>query len=107
MISGSPDKTARQWDLKLGKEVEEARDVSKKEVYVVSVSRDGRWVVTGDGDGDRGELKACEVETGIVKTFEGHSGRINCIDVSADNTLLASGSDDFQRGYGTWILGNL
>ncbi|KAG2087458.1 WD40-repeat-containing domain protein [Suillus discolor] len=95
MISGSPDKTARQWDLKLGTEIEEARDVSKKEVYAVSVSRDGRWVVTGDGDGDRGELKACEVETGIVKTFEGHSGRINCIDVSADNTLLASGSADF------------
>ncbi|KAG1794669.1 WD40-repeat-containing domain protein [Suillus plorans] len=68
MISGSPDKTARQWDLKLGKEIEEVRDVGKKEVYAVSVSRDGRWVVTGDGDGDRGELKACEVETGIVKT---------------------------------------
>ncbi|KAG2339310.1 WD40 repeat-like protein [Suillus weaverae] len=58
MISGSWDKTTRQWDLKAGKEIEEARD------------------------------------TGIVKTFKGHSRQIFCIDISADNTLLASGSLD-------------
>ncbi|KAG2343544.1 tricorn protease domain 2-containing protein [Suillus weaverae] len=94
MISGSEDNTTRQWDLKTGKEIEEARDVCEKEVYAVAVSRDGRWVVTG-GRHNRGELKACEVETGIVKTFEGHSWEINCIDISAGKrTLLASGSTD-------------
>ncbi|KAG1752493.1 WD40-repeat-containing domain protein [Suillus paluster] len=40
------------------------------------------------------ELKACQVETNIVKIFEGHSERISCIDISADSTLLASGSWD-------------
>jgi WD40 repeat protein len=94
MISGSEDGTARQWDLKAGKEIEEARGVWEGSVYAVAVSRDGRWVVTGSGDGNRGELRACEVETGIVKTFKGHSDRIRFIDISANNTWLASGSDD-------------
>ncbi|KAG2745632.1 WD40 repeat-like protein, partial [Suillus brevipes Sb2] len=89
---GSFDKTARQWDVKAGKEIEEARGVYEERVSAVAVSRNGRWVATGY---ERGELKACEVETGFVKTFEGHSNRINCIDISADNTRLASGSDDY------------
>jgi WD40 repeat protein len=93
MISGSLDKTTRQWDLKAGKEIEEARGVCEGSVCAVAVSRNGRWVATS-GDGERGELKACEVETGIVKTFKGHSNWITCIDISADNTRLASGSDN-------------
>jgi WD40 repeat protein len=94
IISGSFDKTARQWDLKTGNEIEEAQDVCEKEVLAVAVSRDDRWIVTGGGDHNRGELKACEVETGIVKPFKGHSRRIACIDISVDNTLLASGAND-------------
>ncbi|KAG2065489.1 WD40 repeat-like protein [Suillus decipiens] len=102
MISGSQDKTTRQWDPKAGKEIEGARDICEKYVYAMVVSRDGRWVVTGGGndntdDGvsdDDGELKACEVETGIVKKFEGHSQDIYTVDISADSTLLASGSQD-------------
>jgi WD40 repeat protein len=95
MISGSVDKTTRQWDLKAGKEIEGARDVCEQEVFAVAVSQDGRWVVTGGGSLNTvgsGELKACEVETGIIKTLKGHSDMINCIDISADSTLLATGS---------------
>ncbi|KAG1811635.1 WD40-repeat-containing domain protein [Suillus variegatus] len=104
IISGSWDKTTRQWDLKVGKEIEEARGVCEGQVWAVAVSKDGRWVVTASGgDGDRAELKACEVETGIVRTFAGHSRRINCIDISADNTLLASGSED--KTTRIWNLG--
>ncbi|KIK38496.1 hypothetical protein CY34DRAFT_809293 [Suillus luteus UH-Slu-Lm8-n1] len=94
MISGSRDNTARQWDLKAGKEIEEARSDCEGSVWAVAVSRNGRWVATGGGDDDCGELKACEVETGIVKTFKGHLDLINCIDISTDNTQLASGSWD-------------
>ncbi|KIK41812.1 hypothetical protein CY34DRAFT_84721 [Suillus luteus UH-Slu-Lm8-n1] len=94
MISGSHDKTARQWDLKAGKEIEEARDVCEREVWVVAVSKDGRWVITGGGERNGVELKVCEVETGIVKKIQGHSNVITCIDISVDNTLLASGSWD-------------
>ncbi|KIK34258.1 hypothetical protein CY34DRAFT_813050 [Suillus luteus UH-Slu-Lm8-n1] len=91
MISGSDDKTALQWDLKTGKEIEEARGVCEGFVHAVAVSRNGRWVATAGADG---ELRACEVETGIVKTFKGHSQMIECIDISADSMQLASGSVD-------------
>ncbi|KAG2356951.1 quinon protein alcohol dehydrogenase-like superfamily, partial [Suillus spraguei] len=94
MFSGSSDKITRRWDLESGKEIEEARDVCEEEITAVAVSRDGRWVITGGGRGKRPELKACEVETGMVKRFEGHSRSIICIDISADSTLLASGSYD-------------
>jgi WD40 repeat protein len=43
---------------------------------------------------DSAELKVCEIETRIVKTLQGHSRIIKCIDISVDNTLLASGSTD-------------
>lgn len=62
LISGSWDKTGRQWDLKAGHEIKEARDVCEKEVYAVSVSRNGRWIVSAGG---RPELKACDLKTGI------------------------------------------
>jgi len=52
------------------------------------------------------ELKVCEVETGIVKKLQGHSERIIFLDISEDNTLLASGSwDEIVRIYmelGDW-----
>ncbi|KAG2336067.1 WD40 repeat-like protein [Suillus weaverae] len=82
MISGSGDKTARQWDLKAGKEIEESRVVCEEKARLVAVSRDGRWAITGSGHHDRAELKAC------------HSGEITSIDISADNMLLASGAWD-------------
>ncbi|KAG1845604.1 hypothetical protein C8R48DRAFT_779843 [Suillus tomentosus] len=74
MISGSGDKTTRQWDLEAGKEIEDAQDVCEQEVYAVGVSRNGRWVVSAGGYFNIGELK-----------------RINFIDISGDSTLLASG----------------
>jgi WD40 repeat protein len=97
MISGSGDKTVRLWNLEAGKEIEEARIVREQEVHAVAVSRDGHWVITAGGDLCRdgpGELKACEVDTEIVKTFDGHSRQITCIDISLDSKQLASGSSD-------------
>jgi WD40 repeat protein len=103
MISASDDLTVRHWDLQTGKEIKEARDVCTWEVRAVMVSRDGRWVIVAGGDDDHGELKACEVETGITKIFLGHSGEIKSIDISSDGTLLASGSeDDTMR---IWVFG--
>jgi WD40 repeat protein len=93
IISGSWDKTTRLWDLQAGKEIEEARVVGEQEVDAVAVSSDGRWVVTG-GLGGVHKLKANEVKTGSVKTFEGHSLGTTCIDISMDSKLLASGSLD-------------
>ncbi|KAG1823980.1 uncharacterized protein BJ212DRAFT_1476835 [Suillus subaureus] len=83
------------------KEIEEAQHVYEK-VCAVAVPRDGRRVVTGGGDCDCAELKGWEIETGIVKKFQGHSMEISCIDISADSKLLASGAGDVAR---IWNLG--
>ncbi|KIK41073.1 hypothetical protein CY34DRAFT_227797 [Suillus luteus UH-Slu-Lm8-n1] len=86
MISGSRDETIRRWDLRKGKEMEKDREVDEY-VNALGVSRDGRWVVIAGGNG----IKVSEVETGIVRTFHEDSW-IDCIDISADSTLLAGGS---------------
>ncbi|KAG1794073.1 kinase-like domain-containing protein [Suillus subaureus] len=94
MISMSRDKTTRQWDLLADQEIKGVRNVHRQEVSAVGVSKDGRWIVTASGNLNTGELKVCQVETGIVRTSKGHSYRINCIDISGDNTLLACGAED-------------
>src|SRR6267154_307281 len=93
LISAAQDKTRRRWDLQTGKEIEEARVVCLfVRICAVTVSRDGRWVVTAGGDrSDNEGPNACELETG---KFEGHSRMVTCIDISPDSMLLASGSLD-------------
>ena len=56
MIVGSTDNSARRWDLQTGKEIWDARVVCEREVRAVAVSSDSRWVITGGGDQDRGDL---------------------------------------------------
>jgi WD40 repeat protein len=102
MVSGALDNTTRRWDLQADKEIEDVRDVCEWNIGAVAVSRDGRWVITAGGDEKRGVLKACKVETGMVKTFKGHSRAITCIDISEDSMLLASGSSD--RTVRIWSL---
>jgi len=99
IISISLDKTIRQWDLQAGKEIEEVRDVYKGNLYLAQVSRDGRWVMTSGRDREYKEVKAYEVETGIVKTFQ-DSRVISYIDISTDGKLLASGSMDMVLIWG-------
>ncbi|KAJ8589060.1 WD40 repeat-like protein [Rhizopogon salebrosus TDB-379] len=95
MMSGSVDGTVRKWDQQAGKEIIGARYVCKEGIHEMAVSMDGRWVVTVCSGGPQVGfcLKAREVKTDIVKTFKGHS-EITCLDISADNTLLASGAVD-------------
>jgi len=95
MISVYSDNTIRQWDLQAGKEIEEVRDVCGESLSLAKISRDCRWVMTSTGDEEFNfwELKAHEVETGIVKTFQ-DSRVCSGIDISADGKLLASGSFD-------------
>lgn len=105
MISGSEDQTVRRWDLRAGKEIEGARGVCEQGVHAVMVSKDGRWAVAAGGDDkERGELKVWEIKTGTMKTFEGHSQSITCIDISADGTLLASGGRYVTGAVRIWSL---
>ncbi|KAG2349241.1 WD40 repeat-like protein [Suillus weaverae] len=107
MVSASFDKTIRRWDLRAGKEIEEAREVHEQETWAMAVSRDGRWVVTSSRhtsgqDTLRGELKARDVETRVMKAFECHSRPIYWIVMSGDSTLLAGELRD-GRNFAVWI----
>ncbi|OJA18584.1 hypothetical protein AZE42_07853 [Rhizopogon vesiculosus] len=57
MVSGSYNKTVRQWDLQTGKEIEKSRDVHEHGVGMVAVSRDGQRVITNEDVHDGGEPK--------------------------------------------------
>jgi len=109
MISGSGDKTVRLWDLQAGKEIKEKRFVCEQEVVRVAVSRDSRWVIAACGKEELKELKACEVKTGVVKTFKGHSSLMLPIDIdiSRDSRLLVSGSADGTTRIWDLEIGNL
>jgi WD40 repeat protein len=106
MFSGSRDGTSRRWNLETGKEIDEVRGVCEQDIMAVAVSRDGRWVITSIGEDPSSdlpvEIKACDVTTGVVKTFKGYSlprqGVMTCTDISVDSKLLASGAGD-----GLWI----
>ncbi|KAG1752438.1 uncharacterized protein EDB91DRAFT_1243206 [Suillus paluster] len=78
----------------MGKAIQKLWDVFEQGINEVAVSRNSRWLVTACEDSDSGELNACEVETGNKKTFQGHADCIECLDISADGTLLADGSED-------------
>ncbi|KIK32275.1 hypothetical protein CY34DRAFT_101863, partial [Suillus luteus UH-Slu-Lm8-n1] len=49
MISGSDDRTVRQWDLKVGKEIEEARGNSEM-INCIDISADNTWLASGSLD---------------------------------------------------------
>ena len=59
---------------------------------------DGRWVITAGGHGifntDRGELKACEVETGIMLRATNYQRSPASIFPRTERNLLVSGSRD-------------
>jgi len=102
IISVNFDEPIRQWDLQAGKVIK-VRDIYGGNIDLSDVSRDGRWVMTSEGGyGEYKEVKAYEVETGIVKTFQ-HSRQIRCLDISADGKLLANGSY-FDRTVLIWSV---
>jgi hypothetical protein len=73
----------------------------------VAVSRDNRWVITGGGDryrDDLGEVKVCEVDTRMMKTFKGHSKIASCIDISVENKRLASEPLDCTALANSWLI---
>ena len=103
VVSGGLDATVRIWDAESGvclhilKEKISYED-QKQYITVLTLSPDGRFVVTGSRDsGDFGFYTICiwDMETGeCLHVLEEHTDKIRALVVSADGRHLASGGDD-------------
>lgn len=82
------EKRLELWDMD---KLEEAGSVKDSDwVNSVSFTPDGRHVVTGGS-----AVKVWDAATGaLLKTLEGHSDEIYCVDVSPDGKYAASASND-------------
>ena len=67
-------------------------------VQSVSMSADGKYVLSGSNDGT---LKLWEASTGLcLRTMEGHRSGVNSVSLSADGKYALSGSGDLSRSDG-------
>ncbi|KAG2053056.1 hypothetical protein BDR06DRAFT_1008954 [Suillus hirtellus] len=102
MISGSDDETMRRWDLREGKEIEEAQEVCDDGINGVGVSTDGRWVVTA-GYSLGLKVSTSEVETGIRATLVASGSEYGTARIwSLDTGELIAGP--FEAGEGSLTM---
>ncbi|KAG1747253.1 uncharacterized protein EDB91DRAFT_1345292 [Suillus paluster] len=92
MITSSPDKTLRLWDVKTGAVLKKMEGHSSG-VWGLAVSRNGQMIASGD---ENGEIIAWHGETGesLNQPIKAHSTSIYTLDFSPDGTVLATGSFD-------------
>ena len=81
----------RRWRVKDGKGVGEPMDAGS-EVWSIAVSRDGKWIVSGEGYGGVTVWDAESHKEAIE--FRGHNGMVLVVDISPDGTRFATGSYD-------------
>ncbi|KAG2335488.1 WD40 repeat-like protein, partial [Suillus weaverae] len=118
LVTGSDDKSLRVWNLNTGKQVGMrllGHDGHDAAVWRIAASPDGRWIVSGVGNGsilvwevatDKTELKSGPV------SFEGHKGNIWGVIFAPDSETFASASADetvcvWKRETGKIVLGPL
>lgn len=89
IATGSADRSARVYDLSAGTLVK-AFDGMPEAVTMIVFSQDSRHLFT---TGDSG-VRQYEIASGKFTRFEGHSGRVQGLALSADGRRLLSGGDD-------------
>ena len=97
------DFSGRYEDFFSGKDIDEIRSIRTLEghtagVHSVSISPDGRFVVSGSGGILQSEdctLRVWDFDAGrCVRTLEGHSARVNSVSITPDGRYAVSGSKD-------------
>ncbi|KAG1723697.1 WD40-repeat-containing domain protein [Suillus lakei] len=115
LVTGSDDKTLRVWDLDTGEQVGKSLLDHDGEVWTVAASPNGRWIVSGGGNGsilvwevatDKTELKKVPV------SFKGHESGVENTVFAPDSQTFASASWDetvcvWKRETGKIVLGPL
>ena len=96
MVSGSEDRTACIWDMKIRHKLHvlrlarSDREIPANHVLAVAISSNGHFVLTGGGD-----LVLWDSTCGKkIKRFEGHKGSILSVAFSPDENSALSGSAD-------------
>ncbi|OJA17633.1 hypothetical protein AZE42_08320 [Rhizopogon vesiculosus] len=102
IATGSEDNTIRIWRLTDGKEMK--KWVVKKKVSALLILKDGKQVISAEGDGRNDELDKMaywqlwvrDAETGrvVAGPLAGHTNVVLALDISLDGGILASGSYD-------------
>ncbi len=91
LLTGAMDNVLRIWDLS-GTQLQRI-DVGGLGFQQALFTPDGRTILTVGGNESR--VRRWDAKTGqALAVLDEHSGKVNCIDVSADGTRLASASDD-------------
>ncbi|KAG2343648.1 WD40 repeat-like protein, partial [Suillus weaverae] len=115
LVTSSDDKSLQVWDLDTGKQVGEPLLGHDAAVRRVAASPDGRWIVSGGGNGS---ILVWEVATNkrdlkrVPVSFEGHEDDIRGVVCAHDSETFASASWDetvcvWKRETGKIVLGPL
>lgn len=100
IASGSGDGSVKLWDVSSGMEIATLKHLSAgkhaqagdDEVYSVSFSPDGRFIVSGSGGGS---VRLWEVSSGMeILQLKGHKDKVKSISFSPGGHYIVSGSED-------------
>ncbi|KAF8124581.1 hypothetical protein EV363DRAFT_707046 [Boletus edulis] len=108
VICGDNGRTLRRWRVNDGQEIGTPVKVGGR-VYGIEASQDGRWIVLAE---ERMVVVRDSRTSAKVLEMGQHKGQVGAIDVSADSTKIASGSEDgatyvFSITTGKKLLGPL
>jgi WD40 repeat protein len=94
LLSGGADGTMRLWDVETSKELHCFEKLGR--VISLAISADGRWALSGTGDGTGGaSLRLWDLKhRKEVHCFDGHTGPVQGVAFSQDGRRAASASWD-------------
>jgi eukaryotic-like serine/threonine-protein kinase len=92
LLAASFDGAARLYDLRTGKELRTFRPARRERIGAADLSRDGRFVVTGN---DAKMVHLWDAKTGaLLRSFTGHVGDVRALAFSPDGKLILSTGRD-------------
>ena len=91
LVSGSYDKTLKQWTISDGSLIQTSYD-DLSSIQSIAVSYDGQIIASG---GEDGKIHFWEAKTGIKRgSLTGNEDSVKYLDFSGDGQLLGAGCDD-------------
>lgn len=91
LISGSYDKTVKQWTIEDGNLIQNCYDNSSA-IQSIAVSYDGKIIASG---GEDGKIYFWETETGIKRgSLQGNNKAVKSLNFSGNGELLVAGCSD-------------